>query len=204
MDKFKNKYRIPSARHPNWDYNNDGAYFITICTENREHFLGECKNDKMKLFTIGAIVQGFWYDIPKHCPHVELGVFQVMPNHIHGIIIIDRKYLTDQNIGNENTKTVEKFEDIRIESDKTEDLKNEFFQKISPKPGSLSTILRSFKSVCTRHIHADFPQKMFEWQERFWDNIIKSDEDFIRISEYIINNPKNWRDDKFYNEGSEL
>ena len=78
MEKYKGKYRIPSARHPNWDFNKDGAYFITICTKNREHFFGECKNGKMKLSTSGAIVQGFWYAIPKHFLHADLGVFEVL------------------------------------------------------------------------------------------------------------------------------
>lgn len=59
MHKFQDKYRIPSARLVGWDYSDDGAYFITICTANRKHFFGECKNGKMKLSTAGAIVQGF-------------------------------------------------------------------------------------------------------------------------------------------------
>lgn len=58
-DKFQNKYRIPSARHPNWDYGSNGVYFITICTKNRQYFLGECNKGEMKLSTAGAIVQGF-------------------------------------------------------------------------------------------------------------------------------------------------
>lgn len=197
MEKYKGKYRIPSARHPSWDYNKDGAYFITICTKNREHFFGECKNDKMKLSTIGAIVQGFWYDIPKHFLHAELDVFQVMPNHIHGILILNRKYVENQHIISEKQINYSTEENEIVKKDK-----NEFFQKISPKPGSVSTILRSFKSECTKHIHKAFPQIAFEWQERFWDNIIRTDEDFIRISKYIVYNPKNWKEDRFFGEGN--
>lgn len=58
-DKFQNKYRITSARHPNWDYGSNGIYFITICTKNRQYFFDECNDGKMKLSTAGAIVQGF-------------------------------------------------------------------------------------------------------------------------------------------------
>lgn len=76
-------------------------------------------------------------------------------------------------------------------------MKNEFFQKISPKSGSISTVIRSFKSICTRHINKDFPDIQFEWQERFWEHIIKKEEDYMKIAQYIINNPKNWEDDKF-------
>ena len=96
MGKYRNKYRIESARKPGWDYRNAGAYFITICTHNRVHHFGECKNGKMKLSTIGAIVQGFWFEIPKHAENVRLGEFVVMPNHLHGVLILSAM----ENIGN--------------------------------------------------------------------------------------------------------
>jgi len=91
--KYKNKYRIASIRLKNWDYRTNGAYFITICTGNRKHFFGEIvKIDNKKtmvLNEIGAIAENFWIEIPKHFPFVELGNFVVMPNHIHGILIIN-------------------------------------------------------------------------------------------------------------------
>jgi putative transposase len=88
MNLFNNKYRIPSARFPNWDYRKAGAYFITICTQNREYFFGEIIQNKMKMTTAGIIVKGCWYEIERLYPSVELGAFVVMPNHIHGILII--------------------------------------------------------------------------------------------------------------------
>ncbi len=188
MDKYKDKYRIPSARYPNWNYAKDGAYFITICTKNRTHFFGECVDEKMTLSTVGAIIQGFWYEIPKYSPHVELGEFIVMPNHIHGVLIL-------------SSNQVETLHRNVYEGEKgNEPNKNEFFQKISPKSGSVSTIIRSYKSVCSKHIHAAFPELSFDWQARFWDNIIETDESFERISNYIFNNPKNWKDDKFFGD----
>ena len=90
QNKFQNKYRIPSARLQTWDYANNGAYFITICTQNREHFFGNIKNGNMQLSEIGKLAQQFWYEIPNHFPMVELGNFVVMPNHVHGILIIDK------------------------------------------------------------------------------------------------------------------
>jgi len=59
MEKYKNKYRVASARHPNWEYRNNAAYFITICTFDKEYYFGDCKNAQMRLSTIGAIIQGF-------------------------------------------------------------------------------------------------------------------------------------------------
>jgi putative transposase len=88
--KFKNKYRIPSNRLKNWDYSNNAAYFITICTQNREHYFGKIKNGEMHLNELGENATRFWLDIPKHFPFIELGNFVVMPNHTHGILIIDK------------------------------------------------------------------------------------------------------------------
>lgn len=85
--KWKNKYRIDTARAVWWDYRNAGIYFITICTQGREHFFGDCVDGKMRTSTIGLLVQGIWYEIPRRYPTIELGEFVVMPNHIHGILI---------------------------------------------------------------------------------------------------------------------
>jgi REP element-mobilizing transposase RayT len=90
QDKFQNKYRIPSARLQNWDYSSNGAYFITICTQNREHYFGEIKDAAMQISTIGQLAEQYWKEIPNHFPFVELGNFVVMPNHIHGILIINK------------------------------------------------------------------------------------------------------------------
>ncbi|MEO7175047.1 MAG: hypothetical protein ABIV51_04335 [Saprospiraceae bacterium] len=104
MDKFQNKYRIPSARMQSWDYGANAAYFITICTHYRQHFFGdiigniETKSDTskagvstMQLNRLGQIAEKCWLEIPKHYPFIELGNFVVMPDHIHGILIVDKK-----------------------------------------------------------------------------------------------------------------
>lgn len=88
MAKFKNKYRIESIRAQWWDYRNAGAYFITICTKNRAPYFGAIKEGKMQLSPTGVLADVFWHEIPKHTANAELGAFVVMPNHIHGIIIL--------------------------------------------------------------------------------------------------------------------
>jgi putative transposase len=90
MDRFKNKYRIPSARAQWWDYGWNGAYFITICTRNRAHFFGEINNGHTVLSHLGVIADILWHEIPNHNPFVDLGDFVVMPNHMHGILILDK------------------------------------------------------------------------------------------------------------------
>ena len=135
--KYKNKYRIESSRLKNWDYTNNGAYFITICSNNREHFFGEIVLDNdvnyMNLSEIGILAQKFWIEIPNHFAFVELGNFVIMPNHIHGILIINNK----NNI---------------VEPLQNKDLtdKDLYFAKISPKSGSISAIIRSYKSIVSR------------------------------------------------------
>ena len=89
MKKFAGKYRIPSARAPWWDYANDGAYFVTICTAHRECCFGDVADGKMHFSTLGQIANNIWEEIPRQFPYAELGEYQVMPNHVHGIIVIN-------------------------------------------------------------------------------------------------------------------
>jgi putative transposase len=88
-DKYKNRYRISSTRLQNWDYGWNGAYFITICTDNRINYFGDIYNGKMQLSNIGVIANILWYEIKNHGKNIELGEFIVMPNHIHGILILN-------------------------------------------------------------------------------------------------------------------
>jgi REP element-mobilizing transposase RayT len=180
MALFKNKYRIDSTRLTSWNYNGEGMYFVTICTKNREHFFGECKDKKMKLSSIGALIQGFWYQIPKHFPHVTLGEFIVMPNHIHGII----------DIGVLKESKEKAVNDVKKQT--------KFYQSIAPKASGVPVVIRSFKSVCTKHINEIFPSLGFAWQERYWEHIIKDVDSFQKISNYIYSNPDSWEDDKFF------
>jgi len=89
-DKFQNKYRIPSARATWWNYGWNGAYFITICTANMRHLFGDIKNGKINFSHLGIIADILWHEIPHHASWVELGDFVVMPNHLHGILILNK------------------------------------------------------------------------------------------------------------------
>ncbi len=186
MKKYNNKYRIESVRLKNWDYRNNGAYFITINTGNRKHFFGEIINSEMQLSPIGEYAENFWMEIPKHFPFVELGNFVVMPNHTDGILIIN------------NTDSVISLQ--RNEIDKSlqcnDSTRNQYYSDISPKSGSISTIIRSYKSVVSKHARLLNPE--FNWQPKFHDHVIRNSESFERIQNYIENNPSNWKEDKFY------
>ena len=100
--KFKGKYRIKSTRLPNRDYGANGWYFVTICTKKCSHFFGNITTGQVQLSTIGEIAQQFWADIPNHFAHTYIDAYVIMPNHIHGIIVIDRPH---QNNGDRITAT---------------------------------------------------------------------------------------------------
>lgn len=168
MEKFKNKYRIPSARLQSWDYGANGIYFVTICTNNREHFFGNIYGGKMVLNEIGMIANQYWLDIPKHFSNVILDVYVIMPNHVHGIVIIDNKG------NNENT--------------------NALIDK-KWKPGTLGVIINQYKRAVT--INARKMNAGFAWQSRFHDYIVRNDDSFQKIRNYIQENPFLWKDDRY-------
>ena len=175
--KFRNKYRITSTRLQNWDYSWNASYFITICTKKRKHFFGEINNSEMVLSDIGKFADQFWNKIPDHFPYIILDAFVVMPDHIHGIIIID-------NPNNWNVRTQNANQNTEVKQTKGE----ERFQ--NQGKNTISSIIGSYKSVVSknsRRIQIDFG-----WQPRFYDHIIRDKKSFIRIQNYIKNNPKNW------------
>jgi hypothetical protein len=88
--KFNNKYRIESARLRHWDYGRNASYFLTICTQNRQCYFGNVINQQMQLTELGLIANECWIQIPNQFPFVKLGEYVIMPNHVHGIIVIDK------------------------------------------------------------------------------------------------------------------
>ncbi|MBU0727337.1 transposase, partial [Patescibacteria group bacterium] len=99
MTLFQNKYRVESTRLPYWDYSSDGWYFVTICTKNREEHFGKIQNYFMGLSNIGCTAAKFWNEIPNHFPFTRLDEWVVMPNHVHGIIVIDKNHPVEARHG---------------------------------------------------------------------------------------------------------
>ena len=177
-DKFKNTYRIKSARLAEYDYRNEGLYFVTICTKNKFHYFGEIENGNLVLNEIGLIAHTYSAEIPQHFDHVSLDEFVIMPDHMHGIICIEEKREIDR-------PSVETYNYKSLQTPK-----NQHFQNLSAPAKSLSTIIRAFKSSVTIDSRKINPN--FEWQSRFHDHIIRDVQSFDRIRNYIINNPANW------------
>jgi putative transposase len=210
-DKFQNKYRISSARLQNWDYASEGAYFITICTKDRLHYFGEIENGKMILSNVGVIADLMWYEIKNHAKNIELGEFVVMPNHVHGILILnygdtngntngdmngdtngDTGYTNGDTNDDTNVETRHALSQQSEQSEKT--IGQQRFQ--NQGKNTISSIVGSYKSAVTKHCNRLGFE--FGWQPRFHDHIIRDAQSFDNIQNYIANNPMNWDKDKFY------
>jgi putative transposase len=158
-----------------YNYSQQGMYFITVCTKNREHIFGEIVNKKIILNDIGKITERYWLEIPNHFPHASLDKFIVMPNHVHGIIEIKNNV----DVGNAHVRS----------------------ENINRSKMLTSKAIHGFKSSVTRRIFKNqermyaFPTK-FAWQKSFYDRIIRNEIELNKIREYIFKNPINWEKDR--------
>ena len=166
-----------SIRLKGFDYSSVGAYFVTICTKDRECLFGEVVDKEMHLTQGGRIVDECWRNIPAHYPHVVLDEYVIMPNHVHGAIFIGH-----DDVG------VQDFEPLQM----AEPRENKF-QQIIPK--SLGSIVRGFKIGVTKWYRQN-TDVYNVWQKNYYERIIRDDDELNRIREYIIFNPAKWADDK--------
>lgn len=158
-----------SIRLKNYDYTQEGAYFITLCTKNKRCIFGDIKQGEIKLNLLGTIARDYWQEIPQHFPHINLDVFVIMPNHIHGILWIVQKI-------------------------KPEEQPRSFGKMI---PGSIPCVIRSYKGAVTKKINQIWHQKGISsvWQRNFYKHIHQNEQSLETIRNYIINNPLNWEND---------
>ena len=190
MDKYQNKYRTPTARVSWWNYANNGAYFITICTENREHYFGKIENGKMILSEIGLIVQQEWDKSFEIRAELFCDVFVIMPNHIHAILRIDNNCPDETRVGPHGSADLQQIGRAYVP-------KSHGVAYRPPK--SISSFVAGFKSAATKRINEfrNMPKSPV-WQHRFHDHIIRNESEYVRIKQYILENPKNWGNDKLY------
>ena len=174
-DYFKNKFRINSMRLQHWNYSWPAMYYVTICSKDRICCMAEIKNNQVYLSEIGKIVFNEWLNTEKLRQYILLDDFIIMPNHLHGIIVIeDNDFGTNCRDRVHPVSTGHKFGHV--------------------KPKSLSTIINTFKGAVTRQCHKI--NLNFQWQPKFYEHIINSQDDYARIKEYIANNPINWDNDQ--------
>ena len=195
MTLFRNKFRVESTRLKGWDYASAGGYFVTICTRGRERFFGEVANRRMGLSAVGAAAM-FWGDISRHFPHVTVDAFVVMPDHVHGIIIINSPKTPVPVIETRHVASLPA--DVTPPPADIAPLPADVAPPPSQpaafgplQPGSLSKIIQAFKASVTRWCRENGHPE-FAWQPRFYDCIIRDEAALARIRRYILDNPAKW------------
>ena len=189
MSLFKNKYRIESTRLPNWDYGSAGYYFVTICTKGRDAFFGEIIKGEMGLSRIGEIVSEEWLKTAEIRPNVKIDAWVVMPNHVHLIVVITHKINAPQPEARRRITPERETPQRGVSTRRTDKALEKWTRN------TLGSIIGQFKGKCTKRILEEgFVD--FEWQTRFYDRILRSDESLHKARVYIAVNPENWDNDK--------
>ena len=184
MAKYKNQYRVESARLKEWDYSSPWWYYVTINTKNHVEYFGRVVNSKMRINEVGKVAENCWLEIPNHFANVELDYFVIMPNHVHGIIIINPECRD-------------------VACNVSTEQQNNFMSKISPNKNTLSVIVRSFKSAVSKLVHQKLDNN-FAWQQRYYDRIIRNEKELYHIRKYIELNPMKWELEKEMPENLEF
>ena len=194
-EKFKNKYRIPSNRLRGWDYASSGHYYITIVTAGRDRIFGDIINGGMVLNDIGQIVYDEFFKSFEIRKELFLGEFVLMPNHLHAIVILDKSKCTD---------VVELHDDI-VETHGRASLHQPTSIQFQRQPKSISSFVAGFKSSTIKQIDDWIDSNKLTmvklnknnplWQPNYHDHIIRNKTEFQHISDYIIHNPMEWKED---------
>lgn len=174
---FKNKFRTSTTRLGYWDYSWAARYYITICTKDRRCCLSEIKDSQVYLSEMGTVVSDDLLKIPELRSYVILDDYIIMPNHIHVIFIL----IADNDFGHSDGRdAVNRVSTVR---------------KFGPlQPKSLSAIINTFKGGVTRHCHEKGLN--CQWQSNYYEHIIRDEDDYARIKEYIFCNPGKWTEDR--------
>jgi REP element-mobilizing transposase RayT len=161
-----------STRLKGYDYSQEGAYFVTICTHAREFLFGEIVDGQMVVNRFGELAENAWIDLPNHYPHLELDRYVVMPNHFHGVIVLVGAGLKPAPTNPPPT---------------------------TDKRHGLPEIVRAFKTFSARHINETRNSPGVPvWQRNYHEHIIRNEADFSRIAEYVATNPQRWIEDKLH------
>ena len=194
MPYNSNIHHRRSIRLKGYDYTQQGAYFVTICTHQRNCLFGEIVDGEIKLNTNGEIARGSWLSIPRHFKNVELDEFVIMPNHLHGIIIIESSEVAGEALANQDFS---KQQNLSSQCFAPTVYTGETIKINGTKPQSLAAITQNYKSVSTRQINRMNKAKgNVIWQRNYYEHIIRNEEALNNIREYIVNNPINWVKDQ--------
>jgi REP element-mobilizing transposase RayT len=221
-----NVHHRNSIRMKGYDYSKAGLYFITICCQDRIHRFGYIENDEMVLNEYGKIAYEEWTNLTTRFHFFESDIFQIMPDHIHGIIVLNKVGATlavaqnitiNQNDTAEFTPARNEIGFIRAQPGQPQGLPQRQPQGLpqrqpqglpkqagaSPAP-TIGNIIGAYKSIVANaclDIYKSKNEIMGKlWQRNYWEHIIRNEKSYRTISDYIINNPRKWNDDKFNNQ----
>jgi len=181
-----------SIRLEEFDYANPWWYYVTICIDNHRSVFGDVKNGRMTLNNYGNIVKDEWLKTPAIRKNIDLDYYVIMPNHIHGIIIIERR-------GELNSPQEKEVEDSSLQNEKEGRMQYAPTENKFKSPAqTLGSIIRGFKSAVTRQIRISGLID-FKWQRNYYEHIIRNERDLYNIRRYIELNPLKWVLDKYYN-----
>jgi REP element-mobilizing transposase RayT len=178
-----------SIRLKGYNYSRPGVYFVTICTEDRECLFGEIVGGEMHLNDAGRMVREIWNELPHRFPHIQLDRFIIMPNHMHGIIVIN------ETIDCRGESCIRPM----IEGDHKD-------RPYGTRPKTLGRILQAYKSITTyryvRGINENHcpPFRKRLWQRNYYEHVVRNEDEMNRIREYILNNPAHWPEDENHPE----
>lgn len=170
-----------SIRLPGWDYTLAGAYFVTICTWQKQCVLGHVDDDNVRLSSFGTIVDACLRNIPASFPNMKLDSFIIMPNHVHLIILIgdDGQDTKDSHLVDANNPN-------------------------GCRPQSLGAAIQNFKSVSARRINRiRGNNKTPIWQRNYYERIIRNDIELSEIRKYFQDNSLRWLLHHSNGEGAE-
>lgn len=187
-----------SLRLKNYDYAGAGAYYVTVVTQARVCLFGGIINGEMQLNEAGCLVQRAWNDLPNHYTNASLGAFVIMPNHVHGVIVLsDVKGMAAQAERAEKAglrpapTPAHTPASIRASASIT--------ARAEARPSrihALPEIIRAFKSFSARRINENRNNIGGSiWQRNYYEHVIRNEEELNGICEYIAANPQNWEED---------
>ena len=166
-----------SIRLSDYDYAQAGAYFVTICAQERRSLFGAVEDGTMRLNAAGKMAVKAWEDLPGRFPNLELDYFVMMPNHFHGILVLqDDEGKPDTGLSDRVSQGISK--------------------------NSLARIIQAYKSITTNEYitgvkklgWAPFVGRI--WQRNYWEHVVRNEKDLNSIREYIVNNPMKWELDE--------
>ena len=170
-----------SIRLQSYDYSQPGAYFVTICTREKECLLGQIQHGQVVLSGAGEIARAVWSKLPGRFPLVSLDEYVVMPNHVHGIFLVGAQFIAPVS---------------SVASDSKEDMTDRVY--------TLGEIVRTYKATVTRLVRTRYdvntdkggmnpaPTAWFGWQRNYYERVIRNESELSQVRQYIVDNPAKW------------